>query len=203
MTDSTASTKPYLIRAIRDWAQDGGLTPHILVNVTMQGVKVPHGFVQDERIVLNVSDNATGNMEITHEWILFNARFGGVSHSIDVPIEAVIAIFARENGQGLSFETEFLMRAREDDSDIKTGSAASVFAQQKPQLVDNAQKGGKPMRLAKVELDNEDPDAGSGATVDADDVSSVPKTKGKIEGKTKGKIEGKTKGKRPHLKLVE
>lgn len=101
-TDPT--TKPYLIRAIRDWALDQGYTPHLLVDAGVEGVRVPEQHVEDGKIVLNVSNNAVGEIELNNEWILFSARFGGVSHNIDVPITAVLAIFAKENGHGLFFQ---------------------------------------------------------------------------------------------------
>lgn len=98
------STKPYLIRAIRDWARDNNLTPQILVDASMDGVRVPHSYVSDGQIVLNIADQAVEMMEMGNELLSFAARFNGSPHEIDVPIESVLAIFARENGQGIFFK---------------------------------------------------------------------------------------------------
>lgn len=98
------STKPYLIRAIREWARDNNLTPQILVDASMDGVRVPQSYVSDGQIVLNIADQAVEMMEMGNEFLSFAARFNGSPHEIDVPIESVLAIFARENGQGIFFK---------------------------------------------------------------------------------------------------
>lgn len=98
------STKPYLIRAIRDWARDNNLTPQILVDAAADGVRVPQSYVSDGQIVLNIADQAVEMMEMSNEYLSFAARFNGSPHEIDVPIESVLAIFARENGQGIFFK---------------------------------------------------------------------------------------------------
>lgn len=98
------STKPYLIRAIRDWARDNNLTPQILVDAAADGVRVPQSYVSDGQIVLNIADQAVEMMEMSNELLSFAARFNGSPHEIQVPIESVLAIFARENGQGIFFK---------------------------------------------------------------------------------------------------
>lgn len=98
------STKPYLIRAIRDWARDNKFTPQILVDATMEGVRVPKTYVSDGQIVLNIADQAVEMLEMGNSSLSFAARFNGTSYEIDVPIESVLAIFARENGQGIFFK---------------------------------------------------------------------------------------------------
>lgn len=102
--DSTdySSTRPYLIRALYEWCADNGLTPHLAVRVA-QGVQVPQEFVRDGEIVLNIGMDATNALKIGNDYIEFNARFGGVAREIMVPVEQVMAIYARENGQGMSF----------------------------------------------------------------------------------------------------
>ena len=80
------STKPYLIRAIRDWAQDNGFTPQLLVNAVAEGVKVPAGYVQDGHITLNIHAQAAHDLELGDDWILLSARFGGVSFNVEVPV---------------------------------------------------------------------------------------------------------------------
>ena len=97
------STRPYLIRAIYEWCGDAGFTPHILVQVD-EHTRVPVGYVKDGQIVLNVGAGAVRDLAIDNDWILFSARFSGVSQEIAVPINRVAAIFARENGQGMHFE---------------------------------------------------------------------------------------------------
>jgi len=97
------STKPYLIRAIHEWILDNDMTPHLVVDVSYPGVRVPTEFAEDGRLVLNISPSATRNLLIGNEWIEFNARFGGVARDLLIPAEAVIGIFTRENGQGMVF----------------------------------------------------------------------------------------------------
>ena len=90
------STKPYLLRAIYEWCTDNGYTPHIAV-VVDAGTRVPMQFVKNGEIVLNISFEATSGLKMDNELIRFSARFGGVSRDISVPVENVIAIYAREN----------------------------------------------------------------------------------------------------------
>jgi len=97
------STKPYLIRAIYDWCTDSGLTPYIAVAVG-EGVHVPVEYVKNGEIVLNVSNLATNRLKIGNDAIEFQARFGGVPREVHVPVTHVIAVYARENGQGMAFE---------------------------------------------------------------------------------------------------
>jgi|GraSoiStandDraft_39_1057311.scaffolds.fasta_scaffold181112_2 stringent starvation protein B len=97
------STKPYLIRAIYEWCNDSGFTPYIAVAVA-EGVRVPPEHVKNGEIVLNVSALATNRLTLGNQAIEFQARFGGVAREVYVPIERVIAIYARENGQGMAFE---------------------------------------------------------------------------------------------------
>jgi stringent starvation protein B len=99
-----ASTTPYLIRAIFEWCCDNGLTPYIAVKVD-QTTKVPMEYVKNGEIVLNVSPDATRNLKIGNDLLQFSARFAGVSREISVPINTIGGIFAKETGQGLSFQT--------------------------------------------------------------------------------------------------
>ncbi|MGH8445830.1 MAG: ClpXP protease specificity-enhancing factor [Solimonas sp.] len=112
------SRRPYLIRAIHEWACDNGHTPHLLVAADYPGVIVPREYVQDGRITLNISPMAIQTMDLTSEPIWFSARFGGRPFDVQVPTGAVLAIFARENGEGVIFgETE--------PSDPKAAAAAA------------------------------------------------------------------------------
>lgn len=96
------STRPYLIRALHEWCSENGFTPHLAVRVG-PGVRVPMEFVRDGQITLNVSVDATQGLQLGNEWIEFKARFGGVPREIQVPVQHVAAIYARENGQGMAF----------------------------------------------------------------------------------------------------
>jgi stringent starvation protein B len=97
-----SSTRPYLVRALHDWCTDNGFTPYVAVHVG-PGVQVPMEYVKNGEIVLNVSFEATSNLKLGNEFIEFKARFGGVTREIAVPLDHVLAIYARENGQGMAF----------------------------------------------------------------------------------------------------
>jgi stringent starvation protein B len=99
------STKPYLIRAIHEWCSDSNLTAYLSVRVDAN-TRVPMEHVKNGEIVLNVSYDATHRLTIGNDMVQFSARFNGVSRECSVPMEAVLGIFARENGQGLFFEIE-------------------------------------------------------------------------------------------------
>jgi stringent starvation protein B len=101
-TTAGTSTRPYLIRALHDWCTDNGFTPYVAVFVDDQ-VQVPVEYVKNNEIVLNVGFEATSALKLGNETIEFKARFGGTSREIVVPIDHVIAIYARENGQGMAF----------------------------------------------------------------------------------------------------
>lgn len=98
--------RPYLIRAFHDWIVDNGLTPHLLVDATMDGVQVPSQQVEEGRIVLNISPTATVGLDLGNDWIRFSARFSGSPRTVVLPPTAVLAIYARENGQGMAFAPE-------------------------------------------------------------------------------------------------
>jgi stringent starvation protein B len=101
-TNQGTSTRPYLLRALHDWCTDNGFTPYIAVFVDAT-VQVPMEYVKNNEIVLNVGFEATSGLKLGNEWIEFRARFGGVPRDIVVPIDHVVAIYARENGQGMAF----------------------------------------------------------------------------------------------------
>jgi stringent starvation protein B len=100
--------KPYLLRAAYEWSLDSGCTPHILVQATVSGVAVPEEYVEDGRIVLNVHPDATTNLQIGDEWVEFNARFSGRPFAVRIPLAAILGLYARENGEGVSFPAEDL-----------------------------------------------------------------------------------------------
>lgn len=95
------SNRPYLIRAMYEWIADNNMTPYLLVDASMRGVRVPAQAVKDGRIVLNVAQRAVADLEIGNDWIHFLARFSGVSQMVEVPVAAVQAIYAQESGQGM------------------------------------------------------------------------------------------------------
>jgi len=97
------SSKPYLLRALLEWILDNDATPHLIVDAEAEDVDVPRDAIQDGRVVLNISPSATRNLEIDDEFVGFQARFGGMSREIWLPMHAVLAIYARENGQGMMF----------------------------------------------------------------------------------------------------
>ena len=95
--------RPYLLRAIHEWISDRNCTPHLVVDAGIAGVEVPRQYVKDGKIVLNVSWNATANLRLGNDEVSFSGRFGGVSMSVRAPLHAVLAIYARETGQGMIF----------------------------------------------------------------------------------------------------
>ena len=102
---SMTSNKPYLVRAFYDWIIDNDCTPHVVVNAMAVGVEVPQVYVTDGQVVLNLAPRAVTAFNLDNEGISFNTRFGGVPTNIHVPMHAVIGIYARENGEGMAFES--------------------------------------------------------------------------------------------------
>ena len=100
------SSRPYLIRALYQWIVDNGVTPYILVDATLDGVDVPPQHIQDNKIILNIAPMAVQSLTLGDDLISFSARFSGQSVHLSVPTSAVLAIYARENGQGMMFNEE-------------------------------------------------------------------------------------------------
>jgi stringent starvation protein B len=123
---SDLSTRPYLIRAIYEWCSDSGLTPYLAVRVNQQ-TEVPMAFVKDGEIVLNLSVGAVRNLEMGNEMITCSGRFGGASFDLFIPVDAVIGIFAKENGQGLVFQGS-------ESPSPDSGETANKPAPRKPKL---------------------------------------------------------------------
>ncbi|MCK5873111.1 MAG: ClpXP protease specificity-enhancing factor [Alcanivoracaceae bacterium] len=107
--------RPYLIRAMYDWICDNGLTPHLAVDAHYPGARVPQEFVQDGQIVLNLAPRAVQGLVAGNEEIIFSARFGGIPRNMVVPVGAVLAIYARENGQGMAFSADEIPPPPEPD----------------------------------------------------------------------------------------
>lgn len=101
------SNRPYLIRAFYDWIVDNGMTPYITVDATVEGAVLPQSYVRDGQIVLNISPRAVQRLQLGDEEISFSARFAGNALQVSVPPRAVMAIYARENGEGMLFGGEW------------------------------------------------------------------------------------------------
>lgn len=124
MNDASRMTshRPYLLRALYEWIVDNGMTPHLLVDATRTGVRVPAHTVKEGRVVLNVAERAVTRLSMDNEAVGFTARFGGVSHPVLVPIAAVLAIYARETGQGMALpDDQGMPAASGDDEDAALG----------------------------------------------------------------------------------
>ncbi|MBT8766206.1 ClpXP protease specificity-enhancing factor [Metapseudomonas boanensis] len=113
------SSRPYLVRALYEWIVDNNCTPHLLVNTEHADVRVPSGYASDGQIVLNVSPTAVRHLHMDNEAVSFEGRFGGIAHNLYIPSAAVMAIYARENGQGMVFDLE--PPIPDDDPDPEDG----------------------------------------------------------------------------------
>jgi stringent starvation protein B len=100
------SNRPYLIRALYEWIAENDCTPHLLVNAEYPGIQVPPGYANDGQLVLNVSSSAVRHLQLGNDAVSFEGRFGGVPQSLYIPAAAVLAIYARENGQGMVFDSD-------------------------------------------------------------------------------------------------
>jgi stringent starvation protein B len=100
------SSKPYLVRALYEWVLDNDNTPYILVDTSNDQVSIPNGIASDGKVVLNLAPAAIQNLEMTNDFISFSARFNGVGEQIFVPVTSLLAIYARENGEGMMFPDE-------------------------------------------------------------------------------------------------
>lgn len=99
-------SRPYLVRALNEWIVDNDMTPYLVVDAGVQGVSVPEDYVTNGQIILNISPSAISQLLVDNEAVEFSARFGGVPMQVYVPVVAVMAIYAKENGQGMVFGTE-------------------------------------------------------------------------------------------------
>ncbi len=110
------SSRSYIARALYEWILDNDCTPYILVDAHRRGVEVPQEYVKDGQIVLNISPTAVRAINIGNDYIMFDGRFGGRALTITVPIPALMAIYAQENGQGMVFEAEPLEDQEEPEA---------------------------------------------------------------------------------------
>lgn len=137
------STKPYLIRAIYEWCADAGFTPYLAVLVD-ERTRVPREFVRDGQIVLNIGAEATHQMTLGNDEITFQTRFNGASFPVVVPIDAVQAIYARENGQGMAFEASV---TAPDEAPEKVGAGETAHGAAEPGPESPARRGGHLTRI--------------------------------------------------------
>lgn len=110
------SNRPYLLRALYAWITDNNMTPHILVDAGTPGVDVPEHAIQKGKVILNIDQAAVRDLDLGNDWLVFNARFSGRQYEVRVPVAAVLAIYAKENGQGMMF-------AQDDDAPPPDGES--------------------------------------------------------------------------------
>ncbi|WP_432730096.1 ClpXP protease specificity-enhancing factor [Variovorax sp. W6] len=160
----SSSTRPYLIRALYEWCTDNGFTPYVAVQVD-ETVQVPREYVKNGEIVLNISFDATSSLKLGNDFIEFKARFAGTAREISVPVGRVIAIYARENGQGMAFPAPAPAVSQDDDA----GAPVPVQAPARAPLRDASRGGnggtegdaGKIVHLVTGEDGSETVDAGA------------------------------------------
>lgn len=157
--------RPYLLRAFYEWLLDNQLTPHLVVDVTLPDVRVPMEYARDGQIVLNIAPRAVGNLDLSNDEVRFSARFGGVPRQVSVPLAAVLAIYARENGAGTMFEPEaaydedaILVNDGEEANGAEPETVMSIIDGDKPDADDDSDpddtppppRGGRPaLRVVK------------------------------------------------------
>ena len=122
-------TRPYLARAMYEWICDNNLTPYMLVDATQPHTEVPQQFVNDGQIVLNVVPHAVHMLNMSNDAVTFSARFGGVSRDIYVPINALLGIYAKENGQGLFFDPDEYANVKLDEDALKSNTSEQAESQ--------------------------------------------------------------------------
>ncbi len=112
------SSRPYLLRALYEWIVDNDCTPHVLVASDYPGTRVPAGYAKDGQIVLNISPSAVRHLQMGNDLLSFEGRFGGVAQVLQVPVPAVLALYARENGQGMFFDLDELEEGESADGAV-------------------------------------------------------------------------------------
>ena len=147
--------RPYLLRAFYEWLLDNQLTPHLVVDVTLPGVLVPMEYARDGQIVLNIAPRAVGNLELANDEVRFNARFGGVPRQVSVPLAAVLAIYARENGAGTMFEPEAAY-----DEEVASLNEDDATGERDSDTVMSVIDGDKPDRQDENDPDDDPPPRG-------------------------------------------
>lgn len=163
-----SSTRPYLIRALHDWCTDNGFTPYLAVHVD-RSVQVPMEYVKNNEIVLNVGFEATSGLKLGNDFIEFRARFGGMARDILVPVDHVVAIYARENGQGMAFPMPT------GESEATVGDAGGTVSHSTAPAAEGGPRG---LRLAptKAPTDEGTPEAPADADTPPDSPTPAPTT---------------------------
>ncbi|MFN0184472.1 MAG: ClpXP protease specificity-enhancing factor [Aquabacterium sp.] len=156
-----SSTRPYLVRALHEWCSDNGFTPYLAVQVDAT-VQVPMEYVKNNEIVLNVGFEATSGLKLGNETIEFRARFGGVSRDIVVPVDHVVAIYARENGQGMAFPMPSAAAPMATDAPAATSAMTLRLAGTEPSADTPAEPADAPAPRAGWSDDNPPPPPPSG-----------------------------------------
>jgi stringent starvation protein B len=128
------SRRPYLLRAMHEWISDCDQTPHILVDATQPGVEVPRQYVQGGKIILNVSTSATSMLSLGNDVVRFRARFGAATFDVNVPIGAVLGIYARETGQGMIFSEADAPPPQPPPAHPDPGTSGGTETKRKPTL---------------------------------------------------------------------
>lgn len=141
--------RPYLLRAYYDWLLDSDLTPYLVVDALYQGVEVPVEYVKDGQIVLNLSPNAVGNLHLGNDNISFSARFQGIARNIMVPMGAALAIYARENCDGVMFEPESAYDENSNVSDTLTTEQAQIVDKSPQKEKTDLKKSASHLRIVK------------------------------------------------------
>lgn len=142
--------RPYLLRAFYEWIVDNNLTPYLVVDATMAGVKVPTQHVQNGQIVLNINPSAVGNLLLGNDAVTFSARFGGSPFALYIPQRSVLAIYARENGAGTMFTPEEDEEWLEDELDeVDSAESASSNDNPDPSPDDDKPKKGSHLRVVR------------------------------------------------------
>jgi stringent starvation protein B len=152
----STSTRPYLIRALHEWCNDNGFTPHVAVAVDAT-VSVPHEYVKNGEIVLNISTDATSALHLGNDFIEFKGRFAGIARDILVPINRVMAVYARENGQGMAFPMNGVGGDAPKNAVKATGKTVALASV--PSTARRAELNGNivPLVQPKASHDHEDP----------------------------------------------
>lgn len=128
------SRRPYLLRAMHEWISDSDQTPHIVVDASIEGVEVPRQYVQGGKIILNVSTSATSNLSLGNDLLRFRARFGSATYDVNVPIIAVLGIYARETGQGMIFSEADAPPPQPPQAPTETSTGSGEVKRTKPTL---------------------------------------------------------------------
>jgi len=132
MSDEMTPLRPYLLRSLYEWIEANHMTPHILVDTEAEGLVAPMEHASNNQIIFNIASCATNALHLGDEWVEFNARFGGVAKQIQIPISAIQAIYANENGRGIVFSSE--SEEAEESTETSSKLASQVVKNKQPTL---------------------------------------------------------------------